>query len=482
MNDSLILGVDPAKEKFTAAFFAANDPKPQPGRDFPMTRQGLDELGQVIAGRLDHGQRLVVGVEATAALDDNLLAWFQAQRQRWPILLLQLDPGQVARFSGARPVRGKTDKADARRIAAFTAAHALQLDAFERDAEAQSLTRLVHERGALAADRAALKNRLRDRIVISFPEFTDVFDDPSMPLARAALRKIPTAKRAAAVRATTLARVAHEGEGSHALGAARAEKLRALGRESIASALADSDADAIVFLLDQIELIGRRVEAIDRALIAYQAGALAEEAAILKAAAAKAADGAAGSANDKSNSNDNSASEAGGASAAVSIPRQIARLAAMRGVGVVGAATIVLSAGGLARFTGPKALAAQMGACPERLQTGKTMDKGRLTHRGDRRARSMLYMLALTVTQFDPGLAFHKFMMRRRGHQPKQALCACMNRLARIMWVVATGPSGYDPCRVIENARRHHADLWKEFVAQTRNNAKLWKGHEEFLK
>jgi transposase len=203
-----------------------------------------------------------------------------------------------------------------------------------------------------------------------------------------------------------------------------------------------------VFVLDQIELIGRRVAAIDRALVDYQAGALAE-----------------------------TADQAG----AVSIPRQIARLAAMRGIGTVGAATIVLSAGGLARFTSPKALAAQMGACPERLQTGKSMDKGRLTHRGDRRARSMLYMLALTMTQFDPGLAFHKFMMRRRGHQPKQALCACMNRLARIMWVVATGPAGYDPRRVIENAQRHHAGLWKEFVDQTRHNRKLWKGHEEFL-
>jgi transposase len=466
MNDSLILGVDPAKEKFTAAFFAADDSKPQAGRDFPMTRQGLDDLGQAIAGRLAADQRLVVGVEATAALDDNLLAWFAAQRQRWPLLLLQLDPGQVARFSGARPVRGKTDKADARRIAAFTAAHARHLDAFERDAEAQSLTRLVHERGALAADRAALKNRLRDRLVISFPEFTGVFDDPSMPMARAVLRKAPTAKRAAACRATTLARVAPEGEGAHALGMARAEKLRALGRGSIASATFDDDADAIVFMLDQIELIGRRVAAIDRALIACQAGALAEEAALAKAAASASA------------TND---SNANATSTAVSIPRQIARLAAMRGVGAVGAATIVLSAGGLARFTSAKALAAQMGACPERLQTGKTMDKGRLTHRGDRRARSMLYMLALTVTQFDPGLAFHKFMMRRRGHQPKQALCACMNRLARIMWAVATGPSAYDPRRVIENAQRHHAGPWKEFVDQTRHNRKLWKGHEEFI-
>jgi hypothetical protein len=117
MHSSLILGIDPAKEKFTAAFFAAADPKPQPGRDFPMSRQGFDELAQTIAGRLAGGQRLVVGVEATAALDDNLPAWLAAQRRRWPLTLLRLDPAQVARFSGARPVRGKTDKADARRIA-----------------------------------------------------------------------------------------------------------------------------------------------------------------------------------------------------------------------------------------------------------------------------------------------------------------------------------------------------------------------------
>ena len=448
MTASLILGIDPAKEKFTAAFLTADAPAGEPGRDFPMTRAGLETLGQAIAGRLIHGQRLVVGVEATAALDDNLLAWLQEQRSsRWPLKLIRLDPGQVARFSGARPVRGKTDKADARRIARFTAAYADQLDAFDRDAQVQAMARLVRERAGLVQQATALKNRLNDRLVISWPEFTQLFDDPAKPLARAVLRAVPTAAQAARKRADALARIKPRGERTHALGQARAARLRELATGSIASATSQDDAQALVCLLDQLELIERRVTAIERRLI--QAQAQTGDAA---------ADGA-----------------------KPSIARQIGRLDAMRGIGPVGAASIVLLAGGLGRFTGPKALAAQMGACPDRLQTGKSSDKGRLTQRGDRRARSMLYLLTKTMVWFDPGLAFHKWLLMGRGLKPKQAECGCMNRLARIVWAVGTGKEPYDPRRLILNAQRHHPRQWQAFVQQTRHNRKLWKNHEEFL-
>jgi transposase len=450
MTDSLILGIDPAKEKFTAAFLTASAPAGEPGRDLPMTRAGLEALGQTIAGRLVHGQRLVVGVEATAALDDNLLAWLQEQRGRWPLKLIRLDPGQVARFSGARPVRGKTDKADARRIARFTATYAHELDGFDHDPRAQSMARLVRERDGLVAQATALKNQLRDRLVISWPELTQVFGDPAKPLARAVLRAIPTAAHAARKRADTLARIKPRGARACALGPKRAARLRQLAGDSIASATGADDAQAVFCLLDQLELIERRVAVIERRLMDYQAqGATAP---------AQPADGA-----------------------KPSIPQQIGRLDAIRGIGPVGAASIVLRAGGLARFTGPKAFAAQNGACPDRVQTGKSSDKGRLTRRGDRRARSMLYLLTKTMLWFDPGLAFHKWLLMERGLKPKQAECGCMNRLARIMWAVAVGPTGYDPRRTIANARRHHADLWKTFVHQTRHNRKLWKNLEDCL-
>ena len=56
-----------------------------------------------------------------------------------------------------------------------------------------------------------------------------------------------------------------------------------------------------------------------------------------------------------------------------------------------------------------------------------------------------------------------------------------MNRLARIIWAVGTGPDPYDPGRAILNARRHHRESWSVFVEQTRHNKKLWKNLEQFL-
>jgi transposase len=118
MNPSLILGIDPAKRNFTACLMDAQGLILMRGTDFAMDRAGLEGLVGRLRPHRSAACRLFVGVEASAALDDNLLHFFASETALadGPVTLLRLDAGQVARFSGARPVRGKTDKADARRI------------------------------------------------------------------------------------------------------------------------------------------------------------------------------------------------------------------------------------------------------------------------------------------------------------------------------------------------------------------------------
>ena len=377
MASSLTVGIDPAKRNFTAAFLG-EEGRPGPADEFTMDRAGFEALGLAIQERRAPDQRVVVGVEASAALDDNLLAWLLEQRSALGLRVIRLDPGQVARFSGARPVRGKTDRADARKIVRFTATYADELDGFEADPRNVTMGRLVRERDGLVSERTALKNRLHDRVVVQFPELTELFDDPSAALARTVLRVAPTAAHALRRRRATLARLRPEGSRTQPLGEARAERLLALARRSIASATSQDDAEALIHLLDQLELLSRRITRIEARLTEFAA----------QAAPAAAAGGTAAAANP--------------------VPLQIRRLCAIRGIGTVGAASIVLRSGGLGRFTGSKALAAQLGACPDRCQTGRSFDRGRLTSRGDRAARSMLYMLAQGASQFDPALAFHK--------------------------------------------------------------------------
>ena len=445
-----VLGIDPSKRKLNGALITAQGERVDLQSEWPMSRPGFEGLGQALAERLEPGDRLIVGVEATAALDDNLLAWLHAWDAPFEVSVLRLNSAQTGKFVGPKPIRGKTDPLDSRwRIAEFARVYAAQLHAFLQDPEAQAMGRLVNERQTLGAEAAAAKNRLHDRLVICFPEFASRFNDPGAPLARAVLRRAPTARHAAALRESALAAIRAR-RGGPALGPERAAGLRQAARQSIASATADTDADAVRFLLGQLERIEERQHAIDACLEAY-AQRLQDEAPPADAPAPA-------------------------PDAPASIPEQLRLLDSIRGVGLVGAATIVLRSGGLGRFPTAKALGAQLAACPDRLQTGSSRDSSRLTTCGDRRARSVLYLLTQAACNFDPVFAFHKWRLEQKGRTPKQALCAGMNRMAHLMWAMAQTRQTYDVNRALEQVVLHHRHLWITFLKHAQNSRKLWKG------
>ena len=441
-TDSLTLGIDVAKKNFTACLLDGEGRVRTMSGQYVMSREGFDHLLGELGRHLESADRLTVGIEASGALDDNLLAWFTTIKTQWSVQTMRINPAMISCFSSPRPLRAKTDGGDARRTAQFTQFYAEQLDCFEHDPQAQAMGRLVNERAELVEQRTALINRLKDRLVIAWPEFTQVFIQPTGALGLAVLERVPTAALAARKRPATLASIS-SGPRGRKLGRARAQQLITLAKNSIASACSDSDAAAIRFMINQLRLLRGRIEQIERELIDYKASAAAEPVPTDPAAP-------------------------------LSIPAQIARIGAMRGIGTVGAATVVLRARGLTRFTSAKALAAQMGACPQRFQTGQSADRGRLCRSGDRRTRSTLYLLAWMMTIFDPAMAFHCWRMQKKGLKPKQAISACINRLARLMWAVVNT----DRARAIANARHHHPELWKEFVQLSKTNGKLWKNLE----
>jgi transposase len=261
-------------------------------------------------------------------------------------------------------------------------------------------------------------------------------------LARAVLRQAPTAQRMARRQASSLARVKTERKG-RSLGVERAEKLIRLAQRSIASAKEDHDEAAMVFLIDQLELLEKRLAHIDHALIAYARQAQGE-------------------------------TEQPGPEG-VSIGRQIGLLDSITGIAIVAASTLVLGTRGLARFDSGKALSAQWATCPERIETGTSLKKSRLTARGDHKKRGMLYLCAQTACSYDPAFAFHKWRMIRNGLCPQQAVCAAMNRMARVIWALVARNQEYDVNRMLHQIQIHHADFWNEFVRLHQADRALWK-------
>jgi len=436
MPSPYTLGVDPAKRKLTAALLAPDGRVLLRPADFDASRQGFDALLACLQGHVPAGACLRVGTEATASLDDNFLGWLSHLQGRFAVLSHRLDPGQVARFSGARPIRGKTDSADALRIARFTAAYGGELPVHAPGPRELAMGRLVNERQRLVGERTAARNRLHDRVTISFPELYEVFTGPCLQTAMCLLDLCPTARDVARRHADTLARLQPAPRAAR-LGAEKAARLVALAKTSVASATEPTDGEAIRFLIAQLRAIGGRLERIDAALRQWA---------------------------------DEAASKPGEPSP---LPAQIGLLQTIPGIGFQGAATVVLRCGGILKYASPRALAAQLGACPDRHQTGASAGKGRLTHRGDRRTRPAMYLMALMATLADPAFAFLKWRHLRSGQRPKQAVCAVMNKLAAIIWAVVHRNGPYDPARMLRNIREHHREQWRQFLEQLPDDCRL---------
>jgi transposase len=440
MNASFVLGIDPGKSFFAATLMHSTGERIWKARQFDMSRDGFDAL----RSSLPDGD-LTVGIEASGRIDDNLLAWFgrwQSCCRDRKVTVIRVNPGQSARFGGPKPRRDQTDGSDSDHIGEFTRVYAHRLEAFEHDPKAQAMTRLINERQHRVEELAATKNRIHEQLLVCFPEFTQMFADPFAKLARAALKQVPTARQAAKRRPLSLARV-KAGHKERSLGTEAAQRLIELAKKSIASACEDNDAAAMVFLLNQLDLLERRLTEIEQTLVAYEAQA---------------------------NDEVGPSAEQG-----VSAARQVQLLDSMPGIATVAASTLVLGTSGLARFDSGSALAAQWASCPERTQTGTSLDKTRLTARGDHKRRAMLYLATQVACVYDPAFAFHKWRMIQLGLCPQQAVCAAMNRMARVAWALVAKNQTYDVNYMISQIQIHHAELWKTFVRLHQNNRTLWK-------
>lgn len=450
MNTSFVIGIDPGKYFFSTTLLEGDGTVRWKGREYEMNREGFNRLTTAFPG-----PNITIGVEASGRIDENLMAWLRqwVAATQGQARLIRVNPGQSARFGTAKPRRDRTDTSDAWQVAEYTRVYGSQLPSFEQDSQAQSLARRVSERKRLVEDATALKNRLHDQLIVCFPEFTKIFKDPFAVLARAVLRQVPTAAAARTRKPLSLARI-QPSRRSPSLGVERARQLIELAQQSVASADA-VDGEAVLYLLDQLDLIENRVGRIDASIRDY----------IQQDEKIPSTQKAAVSPSSTTPSPDERPR----------VSHQIRLADTLPGIGLVAAADLVLGSRGLDRFHSGKALAAQWAVCPQRVQTGISYNKSHLTQRGDHQRRSMLYLSTQTACNFDAAFAFHKWRAMRAGQDPQQAVCTCMNRMTRVLHQVVMSNRPYDVNHMIAQIQIHHAGLWKTFLHEQAGNKRIWK-------
>ena len=201
-NDNMItVGIDIGKEKHAAAILGAGGRLLAKPAFFDNTHDGAKKLWAQIA-RHGGGDGVRVGMEATGNCWKPFRDFLAAKGATVDVI----NP-IVTSASMAGDVRGrKTDKQDAVAIAGIVARgeHAARRPEGEAERDLKCLTR---QRRYLVSGRSGTKNRLRDQLLESFPEFPALFKDLFSRLPLALLGKWPGAAELARARKVSVAKV-----------------------------------------------------------------------------------------------------------------------------------------------------------------------------------------------------------------------------------------------------------------------------------
>ncbi len=162
-----------------------------------------------------------------------------------------------------RGLRAKTDQLDATTIARALLSGEARFGYVpsEQVATYRELMRLQHQ---LSDDVVRYKNEIHALLVVLFPEFTQVFVDPTRSTALAVLKRYPSAQAIAQTDVETLSKFLHERAPRH-YGRPTAQELVRLAKASISSGVAvAARASSLRILCDQLEHTQKNLEQLQR--------------------------------------------------------------------------------------------------------------------------------------------------------------------------------------------------------------------------
>ena len=135
----------------------------------------------------------------------------------------------------------------------------------------------------------------------------------------------------------------------------------------------------------------------------------------------------------------------------------IDKLLEMKGIGKITVSGFIAEVGDIRRFDDPKQLQKLAGYAIVTNQSGKHKGESRISYRGRKRLRYVLYEAALSLVGRNPEFkAIHEYYRTRRENPLKkmQSVVAVACKVIRIFYVILTKGVDYDPAKMLGDIRR----------------------------
>lgn len=382
---TLFVGIDVSKDSSAAQGLGA-DGEERFSVVFAMDSGGFDQLHDAIADHSRNLSEVVVGLESTACYHINLFSFLTAKG----VTAIIINPLLIANFSKLSLRKTKTDRKDALTIAKFLIAHNDSITQMAVSQDIQDFRDMARERESVIQMICIQKVEMKRLLQTIFPELERLCSVTSKVMLDL-IEAFPSAR---------LVREAKPGIIKKMLTRKGVDKRLTFTAADIIAAAKSSVATAspgkeliLKGKISTLKHLEARRDELTKVLTEYCKALMREDFDIV-----------------------------------TSVP----------GISNGTATTFLAEVGSIEKFTSHKKLIAFAGIDPSVYQSGKYEGTGRISKRGNRHLRRVIWLMTITVIQHCP--IFRAFFMRKRneGQAHRKAVFATSHKLIRVLFALLT--------------------------------------------
>jgi transposase len=351
---------------------------------FPMDREGFYRLFDTLKDNCEDLSEVLVAMESTACYHINLFSFLTSKG----VTVVVLNPLLVSNFAKLSLRKTKTDKKDARTIAQFVMIHKDSISQLSVSQDIQDLRDLARERESLCHQISANKTEIKRLLQTLFPELETICNLTTKVMLEF-LSKFPSARLLKAARPKAIEKALNrKGVGSR-LTYTAAELVQA-ARTSVAtlSPAKEMILQGKIATLQHLEL---RRDELTQALTEYCKSTMIEDLEIITS---------------------------------------------ISGIATCTATTFLAEIGSIGNFQSSKNLIAFAGIDPTVYQSGKYEGSSRISKRGNRHLRRVIWLMTTKVIQHNATFRAYFLKKRDAGQPYKKVVLATAHKLIRVIFAM----------------------------------------------
>src|SRR5512139_218924 len=358
--------------------------------EFAMNGEGFSRLLNTLKTHCKDLSEVTVGMESTGCYHINLFAFLCSEG----IACVVINPLLISNFARLSLRKTKTDKKDALTIAQFLLAHRSKLSQVSYSQSSQDLKDLARERESLAVMMAGLKNDVRRLLQMSFPELEHrckLFTETMLRF----LMKFPSARTIRAAKPKEISKALIHAEGKRKRVFISAEEIVRLAKISVASESVAKEwilSEKIETLLYLEEKKGRITEALVETCRSMRVD-------------------------------------------------ELDIITSVDGISAITGSTFLAELGEIETFRSCKHVIAFAGLDPSIHQSGQYEGISRISKRGNRHLRRVIFLMTLCVVRSQN--VFREYFLKRKaeGLPAKKAILATAHKLLRVLFSMLSSKS-----------------------------------------